>query len=197
MAELARGGPSRAHSVGAALLERAPDDAWAGRTLLQMALPGLASVVRRAHCYVGGRAPVWDDLADLDQYVVALAWERIAELGGSRLEWALRAVQDGVWQRLRVYAVGRRRELYRRRELVPGHDRAARPALSPADELTKALVDAVQAGAIRRVDAGLVYGHRVLGDELDELDHGLSCGERGLRRRRQRAEEKLLAACAG
>ena len=63
-------------------LAEANDDPLAVRTVVQALLPGLAGVARRARGLREGNVMVWESLQELDQHVVALAYERVEALAG-------------------------------------------------------------------------------------------------------------------
>ena len=177
----------------AAVLAEAGHDPWAARTVLQVVLPGLLAVVRRASCYVGGQRPVWQSPDELHQDVVLLAIERIHALAGAGHSYPCRAVVDGTWQRVRHHAASVRLALAARADIDAGDDVLASPDRTSLEELGRTVIEAVNAGALSTLDAGLVYSCHVAGYGVAELAPGTGRTARSLWRRRRRAEGILVA----
>jgi hypothetical protein len=191
-----------AQELLAALLFRAGSDEWAARTFLQAVLPGLAAISRRFGDFGdragSGLADGWERLGDLDQQVVATAYEVMAEVGGEWHAWPANLVVGSTRKRVRCYAAGERRRSVRQVS-DGGLDQRliAAPARSEAEELVAALIDAVERGLLSADDAGLVYNCRVGGALIDELAPLLGWGERRAYRHRVRAEEVIVGEVFG
>lgn len=183
----------RASALVAAVLTEAGDDPWAARTVLQAVLPGIAAVARRASCYVGGQRPVWQSGDELDQDIVLIALERIQALAGTEPSYPCRALVDGTWQRVRHHAASLCQALATRVDVDAG-DAAVAPAdRSGLEELGLVVIEAVNAGTLGTLDAGLVYSCHVAGYGVAELAPATGRTARSLWRRRRRAEELLVA----
>ena len=197
-----RSANGEAQELLAVLLYRAGADRWAARAFLQAVLPGLAAISRRYGDFAdrASRAPagVWERLADLDQQVVATAYEVMHELAGAWHPWPANLVVRTTRKRVRCYVTGERRRGSRQ---VPDAELAetmrARPSRTPAEELVAALIDAVERGLLTPVDAGLVYNCRVGGAVIEDLAPLLGWGERRAYRHRLRAEEILVEEAFG
>jgi hypothetical protein len=99
----ARGHGAHSAAVLAAVLGHAATDDWAARTVLQAVLPGLAALSRRARPLVGaGRA--WQHIDEVDQFLVANAYESITALASRSPRWPAEAVLAKTWRRLRDVA---------------------------------------------------------------------------------------------
>ena len=183
----------RASALVGAVLAEAGGDPWAARTVLQAILPGLAAVARRASCYVGGQHPVWQSDAELHQDVVLVALERIQALAGTSPSYPCRAVVDGTWQRVRHHAASVRQLLAARVDVDTAAAAVASGDRSGLEELGLAVIDAVNAGTLGTLDAGLVYSCHVAGYRVAELALVAGRTARSLWRRRRRAEELLVA----
>lgn len=199
-----RNAGEQAQRILAALLYRAGTDHWAARTFLQAVLPGLAAISRRYRNYSSQWNPmhecVWHSLADLDQQVVATAYELMHALAGEVHPWPANTVVDGTRGRVRSYAIA---ELRRRSHQAPDSELdhyqglVAPPPYTLAEELAGALIDAVRQGLLSDVDAGMVYGSRVEGRRLEELAPLAGFHARTAYRHRARAEEVLVADAFG
>lgn len=192
-----------AQGILAVLLYGAGEDRWAARTFLQAVLPGLAAISRRYCDFASEWNPmhesVWQKISDLDQQVVATAYELIHALSGELHAWPANKVVDGTRGRVRSYAIA---ELRRRSRQAPDSDLdapelVAPPARTPAEELVGALIDAVRHGRLSPVDAGMVYGSRVAGHRVEDLAPLVGCHERSAYRHRARAEVVLIADAFG
>lgn len=191
-----RSDPALSRAVLSSLLLVADNDDWARRTVLQALLPGLAHVAERA-CGLGqGRVRPWTSLADLDQHVVTLACERIAQLSGRHEPWVARVVADGVWQRLRTHARGERRRAARQTTL-DDVDPCEEESPCPGEELASHLADAVRRGVIDADVACVVYSFRVAGRSPDEMAPTLQRSPRTLWRWLERGERALVGDAGG
>ena len=198
-----RGAGGEAQAILAALLARAAADTWAARTFLQAVLPGLAAISRRyrqlcgqAH---GGHGAVWDSMSELDQQVVATAYELMHAAAREPQAWPAEKVVHATRDRVRGYA---RTELRRRAAQASDAEVRAQVLVSPpprtvAEELVAALIDAVERGLLTRLDAGMVYSSRVGGRLVEELAPLVGCPERWAYRHRVRAEEVLVEQAFG
>lgn len=180
-----------------ALTEKAPGDAWAARTVLHALLPGLAAMSRDHLDMVGAAREPFADVDDLDHFVVATAYERIADVASEVPRYRLRTVLDTTWARLRTHARAHRREHDRRVDLDDLPAGPSAPGRSAAEELALILVDAVERRVLRPCDARLVYTTRVAGHSLAVLAESLACKQDSLRRRRARVEHVLAADVLG
>ena len=178
----------------AALAARAPTDPTAARVLLQALRPGLRHLARRLAS--GGSS---DD--DVDQDLLALAWERIRTYPIDRrpasiaanvlLDVRKRFVRDILGpERLRLEFV--------RADLWPTSQSAEQEALETyGPSLRRAhahLVAAVERGTISRVSAAVVWRTRVQQDDDAEVAADLGVNVRAMQRRRQRAERQMARA---
>ena len=181
----------------AAVLAEAGSDSWAARTVLQAVLPGIATVARRASCYVSGQRPVWQSGDELHQDVVIIALDRIHALAGTAPGYPCRAVVDGTWQRVRRHVASVRQTLTTRADMEDGDDFVASAERSALEEFGRVVIEAVYTGTLGTLDAGLVYSCHVGGYRVAELAPATGRTARTLWRRRRRAEELLLAIGAG
>ncbi len=177
----------------AAVLAEAGRDPWAARTVLHIVLPGIGAVARRASCYVGGQRPVWQSSDELHQDVVLIALDRIHALAGTAPAFPCRAIVDGTWQRVRHHAASVRQALTTRADIEAGDDAVAPAERSGLEELGLVVIEAVNAGALGTLDAGLVYSCHVGGYGVAELAPATGRTARSLWRRRRRAEQLLVA----
>src|SRR5205085_3791208 len=132
-------------------------------------LPGLAALARDHLDMVGGAREPFSTLDELNQFIVATAYERITEVAAEAERFRLRIVVDSTWARLRVHARAHRRNHDRTVPLRDGPNRLAAPSRTDAEELALVLVDAVERRVLRPVDARLVYTTRVSGHSAAAL----------------------------
>jgi hypothetical protein len=182
-----------ASALLAAVIRHARSDPLAARTVLQAVAPGLAAISRRALGFVGP-GWVWASVDELDQHVVTVAYERIHALAPAPPRWPARALLDGTWQRVRWYAVRQRSDGRRRAALSEAADTPAPVPPTPGVELAGVLADAVELGVLEKLDAWVVFHSRVSGIAMPVLAADVGLGCRRLWRRRERAEEQLVAA---
>jgi hypothetical protein len=201
-AHLVRACHTRSDSTAKRLLdeltEEAAADPWAARTVLQALLPGLAGIARRHYDQLvgDGREP-FADIGDLDQFLVATAFERITEIAAEVPRFRVRSVLDSTWTRLRAHAAAHRRDWDTLVPLGEATDHTARPERSAAEELAATLVDAVERRVLCPVDAGLVYATRVVGHTTADVAGTLAWRTPSLVRRRHRVERLLAAQVLG
>lgn len=186
-----------AHRLLDELTELAPGDRWAARTVLQTILPGLARLARQHDNLVGDGVEPFATLGELDQFLLCTAFERIPYVAAEAPAFRLRTLLDSTWTRLRSHAEAHRRECSNRVPLADHHEPQAPPARTDAEELALALIDAVQRGVLRRLDAGLVYATRVVGHSPAELAEVLDWRTGSVVRRRQRVARVLAAEVLG
>ncbi len=188
----ARGDGAHSAAVLAAVLGHAATDNWAARTVLQAVLPGLASLSRRARPLVGaGRA--WQHIDEVDQFLVANAYEWITALASEPPRWPAQAVVAKTWQRLRDVADRECQRSTRQDSLSELGDLSEVPQTTAAAELAQTLVEAVERGVLEQAEGWLVYASRVLGEPIEALATQLDLHPRSLWRRRRRAEQRLDA----
>ncbi|HET7488277.1 MAG TPA: hypothetical protein VFJ85_10130 [Acidimicrobiales bacterium] len=189
-----RGDPAGSAALLGALLGQVGADPWPARTVLQAVLPGLAALSRRARPLVGP-AGAWQGLDELDQQVVATAYERILALAPSPPPWPAMAIVDGTWQRLRAVARAECRRRDRTAEFDDSLAELAAPAaVSAAEELAGVLAEAVQRGVLAPLEGWLVLASRAQGRPMEELAASAGRNPRWAWRQRVRAERALLDA---
>jgi len=199
-AELVRSSHRRdasARDLIEALTEEAASDPWAARTVLQALLPGLAALASQHLDLVGAAREPFATIAELDQFLVCTAYERITQVAAEVPHFRLRTVLDSTWARLRVHARAHRRDHDRSIALSDGHDGVAGPARSDVETLALLLIDAVERRVLRPADARLVYATRVSGHSTTELAQSMGCKLDAVRRRRYRVEQVLAAEVQG
>jgi hypothetical protein len=188
-----RGDGAHSAAVLAAVLGQAATDYWAARTVLQAVLPGLAALSRRARPLVApGR--MWQDIDEVDQFLVANAYESITALASRSPRWPAEAVLAKTWRRLRDVAEREFQRSTRQHSLSELGDLGEVPQTTAAAELAQTLVTAVERGVLEQVEGWLVYASRVRGEPIEALANQLDRHPRSLWRRRRRAEQRLDAA---
>jgi len=179
----------------AALARRAPSDAVAARVLLQVLRPGLRALGRRMA--LGG------SFDDVDQALLALAWERICTypidrrpttIAGNILldvrKQYVRTVLSPEAQHVPLDAMPASR-----RPVAPSAEYEAVDAQLPSLHRAHAhLAAAVDRGTITPLSASVVWRTRVQQDDDAAVAADLGVGLRTLQRRRQRAERQLAEA---
>jgi DNA-directed RNA polymerase specialized sigma24 family protein len=179
----------------AALARRAGTDAVAARTLLQILRPGLRNLGRRLA--LGG------SFEDVDQELLALAWERIrtypidrrpATIAGNILldvrKHYVRAVLDPDARSIPLAELPPNQW-----PAAPSAEHEAVDAHLPSLRRAHAyLAAAVDRGTITATSAAVVWRTRIEQDSDDEVADELGVGPRTLQRRRQRAERQLARA---
>jgi hypothetical protein len=170
-----------------AVVRRAATDDLAARTLLQLLLPGCKAMV--------GRFGWTDDMEEVAAAVVAATYDRIRTYPVERRPGRIAAnVLLDVKQRL----------FWRSPARVPtvcldevSHSMpAAEPDPHAAAELLDLLHWAVDAGHVSAADAQLIAATRVAGQTVDNLCSRDGEKPQTVRRRRQRAEQRLALAAA-
>jgi len=189
---------SRAWRLVDALTEEAEGDRWATRTVLQVVLPALATMARNHRDMARGGSEPFDAVAELDQFIICTAYERIPLIAAQTPTYRLRAIVDSTWSRLRVHAAAHRRDCDSRVTLdAAGATLVAPPARTDAEELALTLVDAVERRVLRIVDARLLYATRVAGHSAAELAEVLDWQTGSLLRRRHRVQQVMAAEVLG
>ncbi len=177
-------GPRRARHVptGRRLgLSRPPSDAASGhgdefaqQTVLQVLLPSLLDLSRRACAKATRTCRGWVDEDELEQQVVVIAFERIRALAGTTQAWPARTLLDETWRRLRTVHEHEHEQRHRAVcqpvaplvEIPSGADRSA------AEHLAQQVVDAVRDGRLDRGPGQLFYATRILGERPDAVGTG-------------------------
>jgi DNA-directed RNA polymerase specialized sigma24 family protein len=178
----------------AELAGRAPSDTIAARVLLQVLRPGLRNLGRRFA--LGG------SFDDVDQELLSLAWERIRTYRVDRRPTAIAANILLDVRKAYVRAVVAPTKLVSLDGLpegwwpvVPSAEHEAIDSHLPSLRRAHArLAEAVDAGTISAVSAGVVWRTRVQQHEDADVAAELGVGTRTLQRRRQRAERELAQA---
>jgi DNA-directed RNA polymerase specialized sigma24 family protein len=178
----------------AALAARAPADPTAARALLQVLRPGLR--------HLGRRLALGGSFDDVDQEILALAWERIRTY---RIDRRPAAIAANILLDVRKH--------YVRQVLTPsvgsvsldGIPATRWPAARSAEDdaldsegpsLRRAharLRSAVEDGILSRLSASVVWRTRVQQDDDADVATELGVNVRTMQRRRQRAERQLAA----
>ena len=185
-----------ADRICAALARLAPTDTCAARVLLQVLRPGLRSLGRRLA--LGG------SFEDVDQELVAIAWERIrtypietrpTTIAGNILldvrKNYVRAVLDP-----NDHTVSLDDLPPGQRPAAPSAEDGAIDAHGPSLRRVHAhLCAAVDRGTITAGSASVVWRTRIQQDDEAEVAMDLGVALRTLQRRRQRAERQLARAC--
>lgn len=179
-----RDGPAPGHgmtdgpqAIFGALLRLAGDDEFAERTVMQALLPGLLAMRRRLSYMVSPGHSRWRDNDELEQEIVAIAYERVRALAGTSQAWPARTLLDQTGKRVRVLYENELR--YRARTVAMSPERADGKAdgveHSPAEELAHIVVDAVQDGTLALGPARLVYTCGVMGQQVASVASTLGC----------------------
>jgi DNA-directed RNA polymerase specialized sigma24 family protein len=176
-----------------ALAATAGADPLAARTILAVLLPGLAALVRTRRDLVGDDREPFTSLAELDQFVLAVAWEHITEAATAPAGWRLSTVLRRTANKVRKHAAAHHRQCRRRVAFDEAMVPPSAPGRTHAEELVLALTDAVRRGVVTVRDARVIYATRVAGHSPREMAQVVSCDEYTLRRRRHRAERALAA----
>lgn len=179
-----RGDPHESDRVLVVLARRAPEDELAARTLLQALMPGIRWLARR---YEALAAAAMEDSASA---VVAFAYERIRTYPFERRPQRVAAnVLLDTRQRLHR-TIGRPRPHVISLESLLFEPTEGEPS---CDNLCTLLDDAVAREVIGGRDAALIALTRLHEHPVADLAAQLGCTAQTLRRRRRRAETRLLA----
>jgi hypothetical protein len=188
-----RDDPMASAAVLAAILAHAAADRWAARTVLQAVLPGLKAVSQRARPLIA-QSRDWNDIDEVDQHVLALAYERIHALAAQPPPWPARAIVDGTWARVRSFLAGEHRLSRHRADLAEAADLPSPRQLTAADELAGVLADAVERGVLEPVDGWVLLAYHTRSVGPDALGAEVGHNRRWVFRHRARAERVLCAA---
>lgn len=185
--------PDTSNEVTWALLALAVDDLLARRVLLQTIIPGLGGELEWLLRWSKRVDPTMLDLGDIDQLLVVSAMEAIMHAAGKRKAWPVlsmlrRAHRLLVWA-TRVEAKWQAATLYGD---PPKEVAGVEDEYTSADRLTLVLGEAHSQGAVSRDDAALVWLTRVGGWRPAELEDRFAANGDCLRRRRHRAEARLV-----
>ena len=179
------------------LTEEAAHDAWATRTVLQAVLPGLGAMARQHRSLANGGREPFSSIAELDQFLVCTAYERIPAVAAEQPHYRINTILDSTWTRLRSHAAAHRRDVDSRVPLDEANSLVAAPSRTDAEELALTLVDAVERRVLRTVDARLLYATRVAGHSAADLADTLDWQTASLLRRRHRVQQVMAAEVLG
>ena len=176
------------------LLELAVQDQLAVRRVLQVLIPGLGGELGWLLAWAGRTDHGLLDEGDVDQMLVVAVMEAIRHAAGKRRAWPLSSILRRTHRVLRrdVVAEDRWRSTMTVTDCPEGQDTTA-PESTPGELLAEVLGDARQAGTMSSGDAELVWLTRVGGYHPAELAERFGVNGDCLRRRRQRAEARLVA----
>jgi DNA-directed RNA polymerase specialized sigma24 family protein len=177
-----RGQHASENAILAALLRQARTDRLAGRVALHALLPGLKGLAGRLLLEAGEREELWSLL-------LAHAWARIRSypLEERPRRIAANLLLDAAHATLAELAEERRR-CARRADIEP----ASRAPVEETAEVEVVLARALRAGALSREEAILILRTRFEGVPLISLAPEVGVPYQTLKKRRQRAERKLL-----
>lgn len=179
--------PAERDAILLALVRRAAADDLAARTLLQLLLPGCKALIARF---------AWtDELDEVTAAVVAETFDRIRTYPVERRPGRIAAnILLDVKQRLfwRTPAAVPTVSLEEVSQSIP----AIEPDPNPAFELLDLLHWALERGHLSAADAHLIADTRVAGTPVDRLCSRGGEKQQTVRRRRQRAEQRLAQAAA-
>jgi len=181
------------------LTHEAATDPLAARTVLQALVPGLTCLAHDNARMVGDDTQPFASSEELDQFLACTAFQRITEVAAEADRFRLRIVLDSTWARLRSYARAHHRDQDRHLTFDDdvATDAPAPPARTPAEELAMLLVDVVERGVLRDIDAGVVYTTRVAGHSPAEVAAVLRWNPTAVYQRRRRSESVLRADALG
>lgn len=193
VARIRRGGFDESNDLVWALLELAVDDPLAVRTVLQALIPGLGGELGWLLAWARRTDPAMVDGGDVDQLLIVAAMEAIRHAAGKRKPWPLSSILRRTHRVLRRDVVAEDRwRLSMVLSAEPRVDDTADVEPTPAELLTTVLDEARNAGAVSASDAELVWLTRVGGFQPVELAERFGVNGDCLRRRRQRAEARLI-----
>lgn len=188
-----RGDTAHSAAVLRAVLSEVGNGPWPARTVLQAVLPGLTTVIRRCMHLVGADGP-WQHHDELDQHVVALAYDRMAALAGDPPAWPAAAIVDGTWQRLRTAARVERRRAVHQAVLEEASEYCGEDPRNAGEDLVEMLASALALGLLDEVEGWLVYASRIEDRPMEVLGSQFGHSSRWGWRRRKHAEEVLRGA---
>lgn len=175
-----------------ALLELAVDDQLATRTLLQIVVPGLGGELRWLVEWARRTDHRLLEGGDVDQLLIAAAMEAIRHASGRRKPWPVMSILRRA-HRVLLRETGMEEDWRRVNALAdPDHERSIRCEPSTDESLGGLLGEASRTGAVSRDDAALVWLTRVAGFQPAELEGRFAASSECLRRRRHRAEARLV-----
>jgi hypothetical protein len=138
-----------------------------------------------------GPGRMWQDIDEVDQFLVANAYESITALASRSPRWPAEAVVAKTWRRLRDVAERECQRSTRQDSLSELGDLGEVPHTTAAAELAQTLVEAVERGVLDQVEGWLVYASRIRGEPIEALATQLDRHPRSAWRRRRRAEQRL------
>jgi hypothetical protein len=177
-----------------ALLELAVDDSLAVRTILQVLIPGLGGELRWLLEWARRTDAALLDEGDVDQWLVVAAMEAIRHAVGQHKPWPLLSILRRTHRVLRRDVLAEDR--WRTSTVLTDYPRsedAVEPEPTAAELLAEVLDHARSHGAVSRSDVELVWLTRIGGYQPVELENLFRANGDCLRRRRQRAEARLIA----
>lgn len=164
------------------------------RTILQALIPGLGGELGWLLEWARRTDPGLLDEGDVDQLLVVAAMEAIRHAAGKRKPWPLSSILRRTHRVLRRDVLAEDRW---RTSIVlidcPRFEDTTGPEPSPAELLAEVLDDARTQGAVSASDVELVWLTRIGGYQPVELESRFGVNGDCLRRRRQRAEARLIA----
>lgn len=176
-----------------ALLELAVEDRLARRVLLQTIIPGLGGELEWLLEWSKRVEPTMLQLGDIDQLLAVSAMAAIMHAAGQRKPWPLLSILRRTHRLLvRATTVEARWQAVTVLCDPPKNVTGLEEEYTPADQLTLVLGEAHTQGAVSRDDAALVWLTRVGGWRPAELEDRFAANGDCLRRRRHRAEARLV-----
>jgi DNA-directed RNA polymerase specialized sigma24 family protein len=177
-----RGDHDAENAILAALLREARTDPLAARVVLQALLPGLKRLASRLLHSAAERDELWSLL-------LAHGWERIRSYPLERRPRRIAAnlLLDTAHATLATLAAERRSHAQ-----AGVLETTTTEPVAAADEVEVVLARAVRAGALSREEAVLILQTRIEGVPLASIAAGGAVAYEALRKRRRRAERRLL-----
>ncbi|MFN0029705.1 MAG: hypothetical protein ACKV2O_21330 [Acidimicrobiales bacterium] len=176
------------------LLELAVHDALAVRTVLQALIPGLGGELGWLLAWAGRTDHGLLDEGDVDQMLVVAVMEAIRHAAGKRRAWPLSSILRRTHRVLRRDVL--EEERWRATMMVtdcPEAQDIESPESTAGEVLAEVLTDARRDGTMSSGDVELVWLTRIGGYQPAELADRFGVNGDCLRRRRQRAEARLIA----
>lgn len=180
-----------------ALVDLAPHDALALRTVLQALVPGLG----RELGWLLQASPCGDverfDADEAGQIVLAAATEAIHQAAGDRNAWPLSSILRRVHRVVvqELLTEGRWRNTVEVREELPEH-LPPQEVRDPSADLAELLAAATRRLGLSAQDAELVWLTRAMGYAPADLTDRFGATPSSLRRRRHRVERQLAVLAA-